>query len=357
MQVVISPHLYGPSISMTTNDDSGTALWTRLSQSFGYLNLVGYGGHVFPIAIGEFGTTFAEEADQVLFADLARYMQNVQADGSPVDDLHNPITSFFWFAWNANSGDTGGLVTSPDWDSIVWPKIQYLQSLGLAPWYTGAAPSTVVVGGATSIPTTPTIPAGVSPAGNASVVPALTPVPDNTSAPTSNASTPSGTAPASVATPESTAIPTPESPTAEPTSPTTPATPAETSAPPPPATTQAPQACRVVASYSSVWQDPTYGPYMTSVSLIITNEGSAAVPVPWTLSVSSTDYTNVQYSWNWQIGAGYDGSTVSGVASQEWMAIQPGQNAVNLGYVAGSNQATTFVPASVTVNGQVCVWA
>ena len=351
MQVVISPHVYGPSISMTTNDASGTALWTRLSQSFGYLNLAGYGGHVFPIAIGEFGTTFADEADQVLFADLARYLQNVQADGSPVDDLHNPITSFFWFAWNANSGDTGGLVTSPDWDSIVWQKIEYLQGLGLAPWYTGAASSTVVVGGATTIPTSPEVPAVVSPAGNASVVPALTPTADNTSAPT-------GTAPTSVATPESTAIPTTESPAAKPTSPATvPATPAETPAPPPPATTQAPQACRVVASYTSVWQDPTYGPYMTSVSLSITNEGSEAVSVPWTLSVSSTDYTNVQYSWNWQISAGYDGSTVSGVASQDWLAIQPGQNAVNLGYVAGSNQATNFIPADVSVNGQVCVRA
>jgi len=83
VQVVISPHVYGPSISLTTNDDAGTALWTRLSQSFGYLNLAGYGGHRFPIAIGEFGTTFAETADQVLFADLARYLQNVQADGTP----------------------------------------------------------------------------------------------------------------------------------------------------------------------------------------------------------------------------------------------------------------------------------
>jgi hypothetical protein len=29
-----------------------------MSQSFGYLNKAGYGGHQFPIIIGETGTTF-----------------------------------------------------------------------------------------------------------------------------------------------------------------------------------------------------------------------------------------------------------------------------------------------------------
>ena len=317
MQVVISPHVYGPSISMTTNKASGTALWTRLSQSFGYLNKAGFGNHVFAIAIGEFGTTFAEEADQTLFADLAKYMLNVQDDGSPVDELHNPITSFFWFAWNANSGDTGGLVTSPDWDSIVWPKVEYLQGLGLQPWYTGAPPATTVAG------------AG-SPA---------TPVDTDLS-------------PLAPATPESPVAPTTDSPGSEPASPANP--PDDTPAPLAPL--QMP--CTVEASYTTVWEDPTYGPYMTSVSLLITNAGSETVPVPWTVSVSSAAaYSHVKYSWNWKITGEYDGSTVSGVATQEWLAIQPGANAVNLGYVAGSSRKKKFIPASVSINGRVCEWA
>ena len=170
VQVVISPHVYGPSISQTTKNAAGEALWTRLSQSFGYLNKVGFGGHVFPISIGEFGTYFADEADQTLFADLAKYMLNKKDDGSPVDDLHDPITSFFWFAWNANSGDTGGLVASPNWDSIVWQKIEYLQGLGVAPWYTGEPPSTAACGAAT--PSTPSAPSGPDLPGSPGAVPA-----------------------------------------------------------------------------------------------------------------------------------------------------------------------------------------
>ena len=96
---------------------------------------------------------------------------------------------------------------------------------------------------------------------------------------------------------------------------------------------------------------------MTSVSLLITNAGSESVPVPWTLVVSSSNYTNVQYSWNWQISAGYDGSTVTGAATQSWMALQPGNNPVNLGYVAGSTHPDTFIPLTVSVNGAFCVLA
>ncbi|KAL3155198.1 hypothetical protein ABBQ32_013138 [Trebouxia sp. C0010 RCD-2024] len=240
-QVVISPHVYGPSISQTTKNAAGQGLWTRLSQSFGYLNKVGFGGHVFPIAIGEFGTYFAEEADQTMFADLAKYMLNKKDDGSPVDDLHNPITSFFWFAWNANSGDTGGLVNSPNWDSIVWQKVEYLQRLGLAPWYTGEPPSTAVAGAAS--PSTPPVSSGPNP---------------------------------------------PNSPSSGPASPATPSTPS------PPMQTP----CIVTASYTSVWQDSKYGVYMTAVSLIISNTGSQTLPVPWSVTISSVAYTNVQYSWN-----------------------------------------------------------
>lgn len=60
------------------------------------------------------------------------------------------------------------------------------------------------------------------------------------------------------------------------------------------------------------------------------------------------------------ITSGYNGKSVSGVASQEWLAMVPGgkgRNGVNLGYVAGSSQSTSFIPGSVSVNGQKCEWA
>jgi hypothetical protein len=39
--------------------------------------------------------------------DFATYMLS---PGPNSDTLHNPITSWFWWCWNANSFDTGGLV-------------------------------------------------------------------------------------------------------------------------------------------------------------------------------------------------------------------------------------------------------
>lgn len=54
--------------------------------------------------------------------------------GSGNDGLHNAITSVFWWAWNANSGDTGGIVEA-DWLTINWGKINWMASVGLVPWY------------------------------------------------------------------------------------------------------------------------------------------------------------------------------------------------------------------------------
>ena len=51
----------------------------------------------------------------------------------------------FW-SWNANSGDTGGLVDSDTWTQVQWEKITWMQqAMGLKPWYqvaTGAAKPT-----------------------------------------------------------------------------------------------------------------------------------------------------------------------------------------------------------------------
>ncbi len=47
--------------------------------------------------------------------DMAKYLAN---EGDADDDRHNPIPHLFWWAWNSNSADTGGLVTSPNWDQV-----------------------------------------------------------------------------------------------------------------------------------------------------------------------------------------------------------------------------------------------
>ena len=38
--------------------------------------------------------------------------------GAANDGKHNPIPHLFWWAWNSNSADTGGLVTEPNWDQV-----------------------------------------------------------------------------------------------------------------------------------------------------------------------------------------------------------------------------------------------
>lgn len=39
---------------------TGPDLWNRMSTSFGYFNKYGYGGHVFPIIIGESGSQYTD---------------------------------------------------------------------------------------------------------------------------------------------------------------------------------------------------------------------------------------------------------------------------------------------------------
>jgi hypothetical protein len=49
--------------------------------------------------------------------------------------LPSRITSWFYWCYNANSDDTGGLVDSA-WRNLMWTKINFLTSrLSLKPWY------------------------------------------------------------------------------------------------------------------------------------------------------------------------------------------------------------------------------
>ena len=62
--------------------------------------------------------------------DMARYFN---LDAKADDQLHQPVTSWFYWCWNANSGDTGGIVED-NWKDIHWQKIDYLTQIGLIPW-------------------------------------------------------------------------------------------------------------------------------------------------------------------------------------------------------------------------------
>ena len=146
-QVVLSPHIYGPSVTNATTDYYGSGLYNRLSSSFGNLAKTGYcigsNCHQFPIAIGEFGSTFADSRDLQFLTSFANYLNN---NNDAIDGQHNAINNWFYWCYNPNSGDTGGIVDN-SWDTIQWTKMDYLvygtisgsstnpNGLGLVPWY------------------------------------------------------------------------------------------------------------------------------------------------------------------------------------------------------------------------------
>ena len=63
--------------------------------------------------------------------DLQAYMLNI---GAAKDGRHNAMPSILYWAWNDNSGDTGGLVDST-WYNLVWIRVRWLSGLGATPWY------------------------------------------------------------------------------------------------------------------------------------------------------------------------------------------------------------------------------
>lgn len=48
---------------------TGSALWSRMTNSFGYLNKLGYAGHLFPIVIGETGSFYTSAQARCLMHD------------------------------------------------------------------------------------------------------------------------------------------------------------------------------------------------------------------------------------------------------------------------------------------------
>lgn len=104
--VIIAPHIYGPSITRSNSRYAGSDLYSAVSSSVGYLNKAGYCSgsncHVFPIVMTETGSDLADPRDLVFFDSLTKYVQNT---GDANDGLHNPIDSIFWWSWNANRCD------------------------------------------------------------------------------------------------------------------------------------------------------------------------------------------------------------------------------------------------------------
>lgn len=133
--VVLSPHIYPPSVTFAKAAIAGPELYNRLTVAHGYLSKQGYCNgndcQKFMVVPGEFGSKLIDPKDFTFLADLATYWSN---PGAVTDPYHGVVENWFWWCWNANSVDTGGMV-GEDWLTIQWQKIKYLKSVGLEPWY------------------------------------------------------------------------------------------------------------------------------------------------------------------------------------------------------------------------------
>lgn len=144
-RVVISPHIYSTSVTgLLYSPENPESEWDKYTVSWGYLSKQGYcykgACQRFPIVPGEMGGRFtpspnapdAPSQDQVYYTNMAHYFS--LSHGAD-DGKHGRITSWFWWCYNANSGDTGGIVTD-DWNSLHWVKLRFMKRfLGLRPWW------------------------------------------------------------------------------------------------------------------------------------------------------------------------------------------------------------------------------
>jgi len=116
-KLVFSPHVYGPDVfqqpyfSASNFPDNLPSIW---SQHFGYLADQGR-----VLAPGEFGGRYGhggDPGDVVWQNELVDYF------------IDKRICNFFYWSWNPNSGDTGGILQG-DWNSVWQDKVDNLARL------------------------------------------------------------------------------------------------------------------------------------------------------------------------------------------------------------------------------------
>jgi hypothetical protein len=118
-RIIISPHVYGPTISKDNHGYKGEKLFNMLNTSFGHL------AKKYPIIIGEFGSNFEDKRDIDHLDDLAKWLKV----------RFGKNVNWMYWAYNENSGDTGGIVYN-NWQDINWKKITWLvNKMNLKPWY------------------------------------------------------------------------------------------------------------------------------------------------------------------------------------------------------------------------------
>ncbi|HSX37466.1 MAG TPA: cellulase family glycosylhydrolase, partial [Chlamydiales bacterium] len=329
-QVVISPHVYPPSVTGASTGASGTSLWTRLSESFGYLTQGGFcpAGSttckVFPVALGEFGSTFTDARDLQTMPDLASYLNNT---GSAADGQHKAIKNWFYWDWNANSGDTGGIVAD-DWRTINWVKVRYLTGVGLNPWYFKPTPAEygklcLEINSQAGLTTSSLKPINV---GNYtfSINSFNTPVCQSVAVGNYTVSAPEIVIGNKKFVAPSQAVSVTKGQTA-----TVDIKYTETIIPATPVL--------VTVQMGTPWQSSPGGPYYNVINLFFSNSGTTSVNAPWQMTLQNSAYASVSSSWNLTVNSVKNG-LISTTIPNSWETLGPHQSSVvNVGLIVSSS--------------------
>ncbi|MFN8073364.1 MAG: cellulase family glycosylhydrolase [Mycobacterium sp.] len=124
-RVVYSPHDYPNSVwaqpwFQTAN--FGANLPNVFRNAWGYI----YEQNIAPIWVGEFGTKLQDPKDVVWFKAITSYLSG-DFDNNGAIDIPAGTEDMSWafWAWNPNSGDTGGILAD-DWRTVNTNKMAYL---------------------------------------------------------------------------------------------------------------------------------------------------------------------------------------------------------------------------------------
>jgi hypothetical protein len=132
-QVVLSPHIYCPSSSKASDGYAGKELFERLDRSFGektagkgYCNPDGT-CHRFAVVVGETSNNFYSggEKEKQCWDSIVEYVKTGPVGGK------GKFSGWYYWGWNSNSADTGGIVSSANPRDIDWQKVDSLRALGL----------------------------------------------------------------------------------------------------------------------------------------------------------------------------------------------------------------------------------
>ena len=87
-----------------------------------------YEDNIAPVYLGEFGTMLTDPKDVIWYEAITSYLSG-DFDNNGSIDIPAGAKGISWtyWAWNANSGDTGGILAN-DWTTVNPTKMVYLQA-------------------------------------------------------------------------------------------------------------------------------------------------------------------------------------------------------------------------------------